>query len=168
MTTTFKRMVLASRPQAEVTPDNFRLETVEAPALQDGQVLVRNHFLSLDPYMRGRMSDAKSYAAPQPLDETMIGGTVGQVVESKHPKYAAGDFVVGMAGWTELAVSDGSDMRKIDTTHIPLSAYLGPDGMPGMTACMASRRSCRPRKAKPSACRPPAAPSAASWASWPN
>ncbi|GGC15543.1 NADP-dependent oxidoreductase [Pseudoduganella buxea] len=134
MTTTFKRMVLASRPQAEVTPDNFRLETVEVPALQDGQVLVRNHYLSLDPYMRGRMSDAKSYAAPQPLDETMIGGTVGQVVESKHPKYAAGDFVVGMAGWTELAVSDGSDMRKIDTTHIPLSAYLGPVGMPGMTA----------------------------------
>ncbi|AXA90876.1 NADP-dependent oxidoreductase [Massilia sp. YMA4] len=132
--TTFQRMVLASRPPAEVTPDNFRLETVEVPALADGQVLVRNHFLSLDPYMRGRMSDAKSYAAPQPLNETMIGGTVGQVVESKHPKYQQGDFVVGMGGWTEMTVSDGSDMRKVDTTHIPLSAYLGPVGMPGMTA----------------------------------
>ncbi|WUR15960.1 NADP-dependent oxidoreductase [[Empedobacter] haloabium] len=132
--TTFQRMVLASRPPAEVTPDNFRLETVEVPALADGQVLVRNHFLSLDPYMRGRMSDAKSYAAPQPLNETMIGGTVGQVVESKHPKYQKGDFVVGMGGWTEMTVSDGSDMRKVDTTHIPLSAYLGPVGMPGMTA----------------------------------
>ncbi|WEF34586.1 NADP-dependent oxidoreductase [Pseudoduganella chitinolytica] len=132
--TTFQRMVLASRPPAEVTPDNFRLETVEVPQLADGQVLVRNHFLSLDPYMRGRMSDAKSYAAPQPLDETMIGGTVGQVVESRHPKYQEGDFVVGMGGWTEMSVSDGSDMRKVDTTHIPLSAYLGPVGMPGMTA----------------------------------
>ncbi|GGZ05153.1 NADP-dependent oxidoreductase [Pseudoduganella plicata] len=132
--TTFQRMVLASRPQAEVTPDNFRLETADVPALADGQVLVRNHFLSLDPYMRGRMSEAKSYAAPQPLDETMIGGTVGQVVESKHPKFAEGDFVVGMGGWTEMSVSDGSDMRKVDTTHIPLSAYLGPVGMPGMTA----------------------------------
>jgi NADPH-dependent curcumin reductase CurA len=127
-------MVLASRPQAEVTPDNFRLETVDVPPLADGQVLVRNHFLSLDPYMRGRMSEAKSYAAPQPLNETMIGGTVGQVVESKHPKFAEGDFVVGMGGWTEMSVSDGSDMRKVDTTHIPLSAYLGPVGMPGMTA----------------------------------
>ncbi|AVR96841.1 NADP-dependent oxidoreductase [Pseudoduganella armeniaca] len=132
--TTFQRMVLASRPPAEVTPDNFRLETVDVPALADGQVLVRNHFLSLDPYMRGRMSDAKSYAAPQPLNETMIGGTVGQVLESKHPKYQKGDFVVGMGGWTEMTVSDGSDMRKVDTTHIPLSAYLGPVGMPGMTA----------------------------------
>jgi len=131
---TFQRMVLASRPPAEVTPDNFRLETVDVPPLADGQVLVRNHFLSLDPYMRGRMSDAKSYAAPQPLDETMIGGTVGQVVESKNPRYAAGDFVVGMGGWTEMHVSDGADMRKVDTTHIPLSAYLGPVGMPGMTA----------------------------------
>jgi len=132
--TTFQRMVLASRPQAEVTPDNFRLETVEVPQLADGQVLVRNRFLSLDPYMRGRMSEAKSYAAPQPLNETMIGGTVGEVVESKHPKFAKGDFVVGMGGWTEMSVSDGSDMRKVDTTHIPLSAYLGPVGMPGMTA----------------------------------
>jgi len=132
--TTFQRMVLASRPQAEVTPDNFRLETVEVPPLADGQVLVRNRFLSLDPYMRGRMSEAKSYAAPQPLNETMIGGTVGEVVESKHPKFAKGDFVVGMGGWTEMSVSDGSDMRKVDTTHIPLSAYLGPVGMPGMTA----------------------------------
>lgn len=132
--TTFQRMVLASRPQAEVTPDNFRLETVDVPPLADGQVLVRNRFLSLDPYMRGRMSEAKSYAAPQPLNETMIGGTVGEVVESKHPKFAAGDFVVGMGGWTEMSVSDGSDMRKVDTTHIPLSAYLGPVGMPGMTA----------------------------------
>jgi NADPH-dependent curcumin reductase CurA len=131
---TYQRMVLASRPSGEVQASNFRLETVDVPAIADGQILIRNHYLSLDPYMRGRMSDAKSYAEPQPLDATMIGGTVGQVVESRHPKFAAGDFVAGMFGWSEIGVSDGALLRKLDTTHIPLSAYLGPVGMPGMTA----------------------------------
>ncbi|MYN06923.1 NADP-dependent oxidoreductase [Pseudoduganella aquatica] len=131
---TYQRMVLASRPSGEVQASDFRLETADVPAIADGQILIRNHYLSLDPYMRGRMSDAKSYAEPQPLDATMIGGTVGQVVESKHPKFAAGDFVAGMFGWSEIGVSDGALLRKLDTTHIPLSAYLGPVGMPGMTA----------------------------------
>jgi len=131
---TYQRMVLASRPSGEVQASNFRLETADVPAIADGQILIRNHYLSLDPYMRGRMSDAKSYAEPQPLDATMIGGTVGQVVESRHPKFAAGDFVAGMFGWSEIGVSDGALLRKLDTTHIPLSAYLGPVGMPGMTA----------------------------------
>lgn len=131
---TYQRMVLASRPSGEVQASNFRLETADIPAIADGQILIRNHYLSLDPYMRGRMSDAKSYAEPQPLDATMIGGTVGQVVESRHPKFAAGDFVAGMFGWSEIGVSDGALLRKLDTTHIPLSAYLGPVGMPGMTA----------------------------------
>jgi len=131
---TYQRIVLASRPRGEVEPENFRLETAEVPALSEGQILVRNHFLSLDPYMRGRMSDAKSYAAPQPLNETMIGGTVGEVVESKNPKFAVGDFVAGMFGWAEMGVSDGAALRKVDTTHIPASAYLGVVGMPGMTA----------------------------------
>jgi NADPH-dependent curcumin reductase CurA len=130
----YQRMVLASRPSGEVQASNFRLETADVPAIADGQILIRNHYLSLDPYMRGRMSDAKSYAEPQPLDATMIGGTVGQVVESRHPKFAAGDFVAGMFGWSEIGVSDGALLRKLDTTHIPLSAYLGPVGMPGMTA----------------------------------
>ncbi|MGO4377977.1 NADP-dependent oxidoreductase [Pseudoduganella sp. RAF53_2] len=131
---TYQRIVLASRPRGEVEAGNFRLETAETPALSEGQILVRNHFLSLDPYMRGRMSDAKSYAAPQPLNETMIGGTVGEVVESKNPKFAVGDFVAGMFGWAEMSVSDGAALRKVDTTHIPASAYLGVVGMPGMTA----------------------------------
>jgi len=131
---TYQRIVLASRPSGEVQASNFRLETAEIPSIADGQILVRNHYLSLDPYMRGRMSDAKSYAEPQPLGATMIGGTVGQVVESKHPKFAAGDFVAGMFGWSEIGVSDGALLRKLDTTHTPLSAYLGPVGMPGMTA----------------------------------
>ncbi|RJG17058.1 NADP-dependent oxidoreductase, partial [Massilia cavernae] len=134
MTTQFQRIVLASRPRGNVQPENFRLETAEAPELKEGEVLVRNHYLSLDPYMRGRMSEAKSYAAPQPLDETMIGGTAGEVVASKNPKFAPGDKVVGMMGWAEMGVDDGRNMRKVDTTHIPLSAYLGVVGMPGITA----------------------------------
>jgi NADPH-dependent curcumin reductase CurA len=132
--TTYQRMVLASRPKGAVAPDNFRLETAPVPILKDGEVLVRNHYLSLDPYMRGRMEDVKSYAAPQAIGEVMIGGTVGEVVESKNPKFAVGDKVNGMLGWTEMAVSDGRLLRKLDTSRIPLSAYLGAVGMPGMTA----------------------------------
>ncbi|MRV76254.1 zinc-binding dehydrogenase [Duganella sp. FT92W] len=131
---TYQRIVLASRPRGEVVPENFRLETLEVPAIGDGQVLVRNHYLSLDPYMRGRMSEAKSYAAPQPLNETMIGGTVGEVIASNNPKFAVGDCVAGMFGWSEIGVSDGALLRKVDAKVIPLSAYLGAVGMPGMTA----------------------------------
>ena len=122
--TTYQKIVLASRPQGAVSPDNFRLEQATVPTLADGQVLVRNHFLSLDPYMRGRMEESKSYAAPQPIGEVMIGGTVGEVVESKHAQFAVGDKVVGMGGWAEMSVADGRELRKVDTTHIPLSAYL--------------------------------------------
>jgi NADPH-dependent curcumin reductase CurA len=132
-----QRIVLASRPAAEPTADNFRLESVEVPALGEGQVLVRHHFLSLDPYMRGRMSDAKNYAAPQPLNETMIGGTVGEVLESRHPGFAAGDAVVGMGGWQQFAVVDAGvpgALRKVSTVQVPISAYLGAVGMPGVTA----------------------------------
>jgi hypothetical protein len=100
----------------------------------EGQVLVRNHFLSLDPYMRMRMEDIKSYAAPQALNAVMVGGTVGEVVESKNPKFKPGDKVVGMFGWSEMGLSDGVGLKKVDTAHIPLSAYLGAVGMPGMTA----------------------------------
>src|SRR3954470_3547497 len=132
--TTYQRIVLASRPQGEVSPSNFRLETVPVPALADGQVLVRNHYLSLDPYMRGRMEESKSYAAPQPLGEVMVGGTVGEIAESRNPKFTVGDKVVGHFGWSEMGVSDGVMLRQLDTTHIPLSAYLGAVGMPGMTA----------------------------------
>ncbi len=134
MTNTYQRIVLASRPKGEVSADNFRLETAPVPELKEGEVLIRNHYLSLDPYMRMRMEDAKSYAAPQAIGETMIGGTVGEVVATKNPKFSVGDKVVGMLGWAEMGVSDGMMLRKVDTTHIPLSAYLGSVGMPGMTA----------------------------------
>jgi hypothetical protein len=132
-----QQIVLASRPAGEPTVSNFRLVETPVPALADGQVLVRHHYLSLDPYMRGRMNDGKSYAQPQPLDAVMIGGTVGEVVESRHPGFAAGDQVVGMGGWQQYSVVDASQLgmlRKVDTTHIPLAAYLGAVGMPGVTA----------------------------------
>ncbi len=134
MPKTYRRIVLAARPRGPVAADNFRLETVDVPELADGEVLIRNHYLSLDPYMRGRMSAAKSYATSQVLDETMIGGTVGQVLASRNDYYKAGDAVGGMLGWAEMGVSDGVLLRKLDTTRIPLSAYLGVVGMPGMAA----------------------------------
>ncbi len=132
-----KQIHLDSRPQGEAKASNFKLVISETPALQPGQVLVRHHFLSLDPYMRGRMNDAKSYAQPQALGQTMGGGTVGEVVESKHARFAVGDKVVGMGGWQQFSVVDADQpgaLRKVDTTHIPLSAYLGAVGMPGVTA----------------------------------
>ena len=141
----FNRIVLASRPRGEVAPENFRIENVAIPAIGAGQVLVRNHYLSLDPYMRGRMSEAKSYAAPQPLDETMIGDTAGEVVASNNPRFAVGDMVVGALGWAEMGVSDGVALRKVDTSHIPLSAYLGVVGMPGMTAWYGLNRIMQPK-----------------------
>jgi NADPH-dependent curcumin reductase CurA len=132
-----QQILLDNRPEGEASVSNFKLVTTQTPALQDGQVLVRHHYLSLDPYMRGRMNDSKSYAQPQPLGEVMIGGTVGEVVESRHPKFAVGDKVVGMGGWQEYSVVDANQpgaVRKVDTTHVPLSHYLGAVGMPGVTA----------------------------------
>ncbi len=134
---TNKQIHLDNRPDGEAVASNFKLVTAETPELKDNQVLVRHHYLSLDPYMRGRMNDSKSYAQPQPLGQTMQGGTVGEVVESKHPKYAVGDKVVGFGGWQEYSVVDASQpgaLKKVDTTHVPLSHYLGAVGMPGVTA----------------------------------
>ncbi len=135
-----RRIVLASRPSGWVTADNFRLESQPLPALVEGQLRVRNLWLSLDPYMRGRMNEGRSYAAAQPLNETMIGGTAGEVVESRHPKFAIGDEVVGMLGWQEYGISDGAQLKKVDTRQVPLSAYLGPVGMPGATAWIGLNR----------------------------
>ena len=130
-----KQILLTSRPTGEATAANFTLVEATLPELQDGYVLVRHHYLSLDPYMRGRMSDAKSYAEPQPLNQVMIGGTVGEVVASKHPVFAAGDHVVGMGGWQQYSLVHGQGMvRKIDTSRVPMSAHLGAVGMPGVTA----------------------------------
>lgn len=132
-----KQIHLDNRPTGKAAASNFKLVVSDTPALKDGQVLVRHHFLSLDPYMRGRMDDAKSYAAPQALGQTMGGGTVGEVVESRNAKFAVGDKVVGMGGWQQYSVVDADQpgaLHKVDDSRIPLSAYLGAVGMPGVTA----------------------------------
>jgi NADPH-dependent curcumin reductase CurA len=135
--TTNQQIVLDNRPKGEATEANFKLVESTLPELKDGQVLVRHHYLSLDPYMRGRMNESKSYAQPQPLGEVMIGGTVGEVVQSRHDKFALGDQVVGMGGWQLYSVADAhipGMLRKVSTEHVPLSYYLGAVGMPGVTA----------------------------------
>ena len=138
---TNRQILLVSRPTGEPTRDNFKL--IEAPIapLAEGQLLVRHHYLSLDPYMRGRMNDAKSYAPPQPLNEVMVGGTAGEVVESRNPSFKPGDLVVGMGGWQEYSVVSGG-VRKVETSRIPLQAYLGPVGMPGVTAWYGLNKIC--------------------------
>ena len=141
---TNRRIVLASRPQGAASTANFRLEAVETPALAEGQVLVRNHWLSLDPYMRGRMNDARSYATPQALNETMLGGTVGVVSESRNPNFKSGDAVFGGLGWQEYGVADGATLRKLDPA-LPLSVYLGAVGMPGVTAWYGLNRIIEPK-----------------------
>ena len=145
MTETNRQILLASRPAGWVEEANFRLVETPVPQIADGQVLVRNHFLSLDPYMRGRMNDTKSYAAPVNLGDVMIGGTAGEVVASKHPKFAVGDKVVGMLGWQLYGVSDGTQLMKVDDRHIPLSGYLGTVGMPGVTAWYGLTDICQPK-----------------------
>ena len=132
-----RQIQLDNRPKGEAQASNFVLVSSETPALKDGEVLVRHHFLSLDPYMRGRMNDAKSYAQPQALGQTMGGGTVGEVVESHNPQFPLGTQVVGMGGWQEYSVVNATlpgALRAVDTRHVPLSAYLGAVGMPGVTA----------------------------------
>ena len=139
---------LVSRPTGEAGLHNFKLVETTVPDLADGQVLVRHHFMSLDPYMRGRMNDAKSYAAPQPLNAVMQGGTAGKVVASKSAQYHVGDTVVGSGGWQQFSVVDTATpgtLRKVDTTHIPLSAYLGAVGMPGVTAWYGLTQICKPQ-----------------------
>ena len=143
-----QQILLDNRPTGEASASNFKLVSGETPVLQEGQVLVQHHYLSLDPYMRGRMNDAKSYAQPQALGAVMQGGTVGVVVESRNPKFPVGTQVVGMGGWQQYSVVDASQagaLRKVDTTHIPLSAYLGVVGMPGVTAWYGLMKICEPK-----------------------
>jgi NADPH-dependent curcumin reductase len=129
-----RQIVLRSRPEANPTADNFEIVHVAVPPVTDGSVLRRTVYLSLDPYMRGRMSDAESYAASVALRQVMVGHTVSQVIESRNPAYAAGDFVAGYDGWQEFGLSSGRELRKLDPSKAPISTAIGPLGMPGMTA----------------------------------
>lgn len=128
------RVLLASRPVGWPTEANFRMEEVPVPEPKEGEILVRVHWLSLDPYMRDRMNDAKSYARKVEIGEVMVGRAVGRVEASKNAAFAVGDFVVGNFGWQEWAVSNGTGVMKIDGERLPLSAYLGAVGVTGITA----------------------------------
>jgi len=129
-----RKVLLASRPQGAVTEQNFRIVDAPMPQPADGEVLVRNEWLSLDPYMRGRMSDAKSYVPPAQLDEVMVGQTVGEVVDSRNPRVSVGDKVLTQLGWQSHGIANGADVTKVDARHVPASYYLGVLGMPGFTA----------------------------------
>jgi NADPH-dependent curcumin reductase len=135
--TSNQKIVLDSRPTGVASASNFKLVSEPLAVLSSGQVRVRHHYLSLDPYMRGRMNDAKSYAQPQGIGEVMIGGTVGEIVESLNDEFKVGDCVVGMGGWQEFAVVDATQrgvLRKVDASLFSMSHYLGAVGMPGVTA----------------------------------
>ncbi len=127
-------ITLASRPSGAPVAENFALKTAELPAPGTGEFLVRIIWLSLDPYMRGRMDDAKSYADPVAIGGIMEGGAVGEVMTSAHPDFAKGDIVTGQFGWTTHAISDGEGVRKVDPEVAPISTALGVLGMPGITS----------------------------------
>jgi NADPH-dependent curcumin reductase CurA len=129
-----RQILLKSRPEGPPSLDNFELAESPTPEPGEGEVLMRNVYLSLDPYMRGRMSAAKSYAKPAAIGQPMVGGTVGEIVTSRHPQYAAGDIVLGYGGWQDYALSNGAGLRKLDPAAAPVSTALGVLGMPGMTA----------------------------------
>jgi len=125
---------LKSRPDGMPTPANFELVETPVPTAGAGQVLVRNSYMSVDPYMRGRMVDRVSYSPPFQIGETLTGGAVGQVVASNNPGFKAGDFVSNFSGWREWFVSSGGDLQKVDPSIVPIQTYLGTFGMPGLTA----------------------------------
>jgi hypothetical protein len=145
MPETNHRVVLASRPEGEPTPENFRSETAPAEEPGPGQVLVRVLWLSLDPYMRGRMSAARSYVKPVGIGEVMAGGGVGEVLASNAPGLAPGDHVMGYFGWQTHAVADAAGLRKLDPAEAPVQTALGILGMPGMTAWTGLRNIGQPK-----------------------
>lgn len=140
-----RRIVLAARPIGLPKESDFRLEETPVPEPGPGAFLVRTLYLSIDPYMRGRMDDRRSYAPPVALGEVMVGGVVGEVVASNHPGFAAGDVVEGRIGWQEYGVSDGSGMRKVDPRLAPVTTALGVLGMTGLTAYFGLLDICRPK-----------------------
>eukprot|EP01030_Chromulinospumella_sphaerica_P003700 gene3700-3617_t len=133
--TTSREVRLKSRPEGLPTPANFEVASVELPPPGPGQVQVRNHFMSVDPYMRGRMYDRPSYVPPFQIGEALQGGAVGEVIASNDPAFAVGDAVQSMWGWREAFNADAKTVQKLDTSSgLPLQAFLGVAGMPGMTA----------------------------------
>src|SRR5258708_23301071 len=140
-----RQFVLADRPVGMPTEATFRLIQTPLPALKDGEVLVKAMYLSVDPYMRGRISGMKSYAAPVEVGGLMVGGGVAKVVESKNAGFAVGDVVDIYMGWQEYAISDGKGLRKLDPSLAPVSTALGVLGMPGLTAYFGLLDVCDPK-----------------------
>lgn len=140
-----RQILLAARPVGFPSDSDFKLIESAVPALHDGQFLVRSLYLSVDPYMRGRMSAAKSYAAPVEIGEVMTGMVAGRVGESRNPNFSAGDIVLGQFGWQDYAVTDGKGARKIDPRLAPIPAWLGVLGGPGLTAYFGLLDVCAPK-----------------------
>jgi NADPH-dependent curcumin reductase CurA len=129
-----RQIVLASRPRGIPVKDNFRFESVELPDLREGEVLLRSLYISVDPYMRGRMNDTKSYAPPYQVDQPIAGGVVARVVESRNPGYSKNDIVYGYLPWATYCIEKGDNLRKVKESDVPPDYYLGILGMPGLTA----------------------------------
>src|SRR5260370_41043031 len=142
---TYRRVVLVRRPPGEPAESDFRVEDVPVPEPRHGEVLVKVAYLSLDPYQRGRMRDAASYAASVGLGEVMTGGVVGEVVASQHPGFKVGDTVEGSLGWQEYAIGAGAALRKGDPSLAPISTANGVPGTPGMTAYFGRLDVCQPK-----------------------
>lgn len=139
------KVVLAARPEAGVRESDFRLEEAPVPQPAEGEVLVKVRWLSLDPYMRGRMNEGRSYAARVEIGDVMVGGTVGEIVASRHPKFAPGDRVVGLLGWQRYGLSDGRGLHPLPDARLPETVWLGAAGMPGVTAWMGLRSIGEPK-----------------------
>ena len=133
-TQTNRQVLLAARPNGEPTGSDFNLIETDIPAMADGDVLCKTIYLSLDPYMRGRMNAGKSYADPVPIGGVMEGGTVSRVIDSKNSQFSEGDIVVSRTGWQDFATVPGEQLRKVDPALAPISTSIGVLGMPGMTA----------------------------------
>ncbi len=145
MVTQNTQILLISRPEGWASESNFKVVQTPVATPKDGELLVKNHYLSLDPYMRGRMNAVKSYTKYQVLNEVMTGGTVAEVIESKHPKFKAGDYVVTMSGWQQYAIGNGEGWMKVDPNLAPLSYYVGILGMPGATAWIGLNEFMQPK-----------------------
>ena len=129
-----KQLLLAKRPFGLPAPDTWALEQHEIPSPQEGEVLIRQHYVSLDPAMRGWINDAKSYRPPIKIGAVMDAGSVGEVIESKHPKFQVGDVLSGWGGVQQYLTTDAKGWYKVDTSMVPMPVYIGTLGMPGMTA----------------------------------
>jgi NADPH-dependent curcumin reductase CurA len=140
-----KQVLLAARPHGVVEESHFKIVESDIPHAGENEFVVRAHYLSLDPYMRGRMDNEKSYAAKAEVGAVMVGTAVGEVIESRHEKYKVGDFVETRTGWQEYGISNGGGVRKLDPNYVPLSAYLGAVGMPGVTAWIGLNEHGKPK-----------------------